>query len=91
MLQVRKNEISLRNRSGGPGYVRSLEGTLLTMQCKWTFTKRFILSILQRKCPCYGNNHKKRFVGTNSHVYWYYDNLHSAQSTDFQCRTFLFE
>jgi len=27
-----------------------LEGTLLTMQCKWT-TNRFILSTLQRKCP----------------------------------------
>jgi len=26
-------------------------GTLLTMQCKWTVTKRFILSTLQRKCP----------------------------------------
>jgi len=24
---------------------------LLTMQCKWTFTKHFILSIPQRKCP----------------------------------------
>ena len=34
------------------------EGTLLRMQCKWT-TNRFILSTLQRKCPCYGNNHKK--------------------------------
>jgi len=32
-------------------YLRRLEGTLLTMQCKWTFTKRFILSTLQRKCP----------------------------------------
>jgi len=51
MLQVRKNEISLRNSSGGPEYLRTLEGTLLTMQCKWTFTKRFILSTLQRKCP----------------------------------------
>ena len=51
MLQVRENEISLRNSSGGPEYLRTLEGTLLTMQCKWTFTKRFILSTLQRKCP----------------------------------------
>ena len=51
MLQVRGNEISLRNSSGGPEYLRTLEGTLLTMQCKWTFTKRFILSTLQRKCP----------------------------------------
>jgi len=51
MLQVRKKEISLRNSSGGSEYLRPLEGTLLTMQCKWTFTKRFILSTWQRKCP----------------------------------------
>jgi len=51
MLQVSKNEISLRNSSGGPVYLRTLEGTMLTMQCKWTFTQRFILSTLQRKCP----------------------------------------
>jgi len=51
MLHVRENEISLRNSSGGPGYLCPLEGTLLTMQCKWTFTKLFILSTPQRKCP----------------------------------------
>jgi len=50
MLQLRENEISLRNSSGGPGYLCALEGTLLKMQCKWRFTKRFILSTLQRKC-----------------------------------------
>jgi len=43
MLQVRENEISLRNSSGGPEYLRTLEVTLLTMQCKWTFTKRLML------------------------------------------------
>jgi len=51
MLHVRENEISLRNSSGGPEYLRTLKGTLLTIQCKWTFTKRFILSTLQRKYP----------------------------------------
>jgi len=51
MLQVRENEISLRNSSGGPEYLRPLEGTLLTMQCKWRFAKRFILSALRRKLP----------------------------------------
>jgi len=53
MLQVRENEISLRNSSGGPEYLLILDskGTLLTMQGKWTFTKHFILSRLQRKCP----------------------------------------
>jgi len=34
MLQVRENEISLRNSSGGLEYLLTLEGTLLTMQCK---------------------------------------------------------
>jgi len=42
MLQVRENEISLRNSSGVPEYLLTLEGTLLTMQCKWTFTLVFI-------------------------------------------------
>jgi len=51
MLQVRENEISLRDSSGGPEYLRTLEGTVLTMQYKWTFTKGFILSTPQRKCP----------------------------------------
>jgi len=51
MLQVRENEISLRNSSASPEYLHTLEGTLLIMQCRWTFTKRFILSTLQRKCP----------------------------------------
>jgi len=50
MLQVRENETLLRNSTGGPEYLHTQEGTLLTMQCKWT-TKRFILSTLQRKCP----------------------------------------
>jgi len=49
MLQVRENEISLRNSSGGPEYLLTLEGTLLTMQCKWTFRKRLILSTQQIK------------------------------------------
>jgi len=51
MLQVRENEISLRNSSGGPECLCHLERTLLTMQCKWTFTKHVFLSTLQRKCP----------------------------------------
>jgi len=33
MLQVRENEISLRNSSGGPECLHTLEGILLTMQC----------------------------------------------------------
>jgi len=53
MFQVRENEILLRNSSGGPEYlrtIRTIEGTMPTMQCKWTFTKRFIFSTLQREC-----------------------------------------
>ena len=50
MLQVRENEISLRNSSGGPEHLRTLQGTLLTMQCKCSFTEGFVLSTLQRKC-----------------------------------------
>jgi len=57
MLQVRENEISLRNSSGVPEYLSILEVTLLTMQCKWTFTKCLIFSTLQENAPCYGNNH----------------------------------
>ena len=51
MLQVRENEISLRNSSSGSVYLRTLEGALLKMQYKWRFTKRFVLSTLQRKFP----------------------------------------
>jgi len=51
MLQVRENEISLRNSSGYPDYLRTLEGTLLTMQCKWTFTKRFYPFYTTKKMP----------------------------------------
>jgi len=59
MLQVLENEISLRNSSGIPEYLCTLEGTLLTMQCRWTLTKRLIFSTLQENAPWYGNNHKK--------------------------------
>jgi len=40
MFQLRENEISLRNSSGGAEYLHILEGTLLTMQYKWMFRKR---------------------------------------------------
>ena len=57
MLKVRENDISLRNSSGGPEHLRTLEGTLLTMQCKWTFTKRSFLHYKENS-PCYSNSHK---------------------------------
>jgi len=34
---------------------------------------------------------KKRFVGSNSQVYYYYENLHSRFSAHFQRRAFLFK
>ena len=69
MLQVCENEISLRNSSSGPEYLSPLEGTLLTMQCKWTFTKHFILSTLQKMPHFTVTITKERFVGSNSQVY----------------------
>ena len=60
MLQVRKNEISLRNSSGDPEYFRTLEETLLAMQCKWTFTNSLSFLHYKEYAPCYGNNHKKQ-------------------------------
>jgi len=62
MLQVRENEISLPNSSGGPEYLRTLEGTLLTMRQRSADGRsRNALSFLYYKenAPCYGNNHKK--------------------------------
>jgi len=51
MFEIRENEISLRNSLGDSECLRTSQGTFLTMQRKWTFTKRFILFTLQRKCP----------------------------------------
>jgi len=68
MLQVRQNEISLRNSSG---YLLTLEVTLLTMQCKWTFTKLLILFYTTKKMPHVTvaiTKKRKRFVGSNSQV-----------------------
>jgi len=67
MLQVRENEISLRNSSGVPEYLLTLEGTFLTMQSKWSSTKRFYNT---KKMPRVTVTiTKKRFVGRNSQVY----------------------
>jgi len=91
MLQVRENEVSLRNSSGGPEYLRHLEGTLLTMQCKLTFTKLFTLSTPQRKCPMLRKQSQKtlrwqQYPGILVLRY----NLHSRLSTEIQRRAFLF-
>jgi len=70
MSQVCENEISLRNSSGGPEYLRPLEGTLLTSDDA-NGRSQIALSFLHYKgnAPCYGNNHQKRFVGSDSQVY----------------------
>jgi len=51
MLRVCEIEISLHNSSDSPEYLHTLEGTLLTMQRKWTFTKRLILHY-KENVPC---------------------------------------
>ena len=59
MLQVRENEISLHNSSGGPEYLRPLEGTLLTSDDANGCSQN-ALSFLHYKenASCYGNNKK---------------------------------
>ena len=67
-----------------------LEGTLLTRQCKWTFTKRFYPFYTTNKMPHVAVKiTKKRFVGSNSQVYLHYGNLHRRLSAHFQRRAFL--
>ena len=57
------------------------------MQCKRTFTKRFILSSQKEIAPFYSNSNKKiRFVGSNSQVYC--DKLQNRLSADFKQGTF---
>ena len=46
MLQARENEISLRHSAGGPEYLRTLEGTLLT-----SGGLRGVLTWLQPEAP----------------------------------------
>jgi len=45
---------------------------LLTMQCKWTFTKRVTRSSLKRKYPMLRQQSQKTlFVGSNSQLYYF--------------------
>jgi len=69
MLQVRENEISLRSSSGGPEYLRT-QGEHC-WRCNANERSQNALSFLQYKenALCYGNNHNKRFDGSNSQVY----------------------
>jgi len=62
---------------------------LLTMQCKWTFTKRFTISTPQKNDPSYGNNKKCASLAAIPRTQVYCDNLHSRLSADFQSRILL--
>jgi len=58
---------------------------LLTMQCKWTFKKRFSFSTPQRKLPMIQKQSQKmRFVGSDSQVCC--DNLHYGAQPFRYCR-----
>jgi len=59
MLQVRENEISLRNSSGGLEYLRSEREHC--WRCNANRRSQNALSFLHYKgnAPCYGNNHRK--------------------------------
>jgi len=62
---------------------------LLTMQCKWTFTKRFTPTSQKEIAPFYSNSHnshKIRFGGSKSQVYC--DKLQNRLSADFKQGTF---
>jgi len=56
---VRENEISLRNSSGGPEYLRTQREHC--WRCNANRRSQNALSFLHYKenAPCYGNNHKK--------------------------------
>ena len=63
------NEISLRNSSGGPEYLRTQREHC--WRCNANGRSQIALSFLhyRENAPCYGNNHKKRFVGSSSQEY----------------------
>ena len=72
LLQVRENEISLLNSSGGPEYLRPLEGTLLTSDdvMQMDVHKTLYPFYTTKKMPRVTVTiTKKRFVGRNSQVY----------------------
>jgi len=68
MLQERENEILLRNSSGGPEYLRTQKEHCWRCNANG---RQIALYFLHYKgnAPCYGKNHKKRFVGSSSQVY----------------------
>jgi len=69
MLQVRENEISLCNSSGGPEFLRTLGKHCWRCNANGWSQNALSFQNYKENAPCYGNNHKKRFVGSNSQVY----------------------
>jgi len=72
MLQVRENEISLRNSSSGPEYLRLLERTLLTSDdaMQMDVHKTLYPFYTTKKMPHVTVTiTTKRFVGSSSQVY----------------------
>jgi len=68
MLQVRENEILLRNSSGGPDYLRTIEGRLLTMQMD-VHTTLYPYYTAKKIPHVPVTITKKCFVGSNSQVH----------------------
>jgi len=74
MLQVRENEISLPKSSGGPEYLRTLEGKLLTSNdaMQMDVHKTLYPFYTTKKIPRVTVTiTKKHFVSSNSQVYQY--------------------
>jgi len=69
----------------------ALEVTLLTMQWKWTFTKRFFLSTLQRKCPMLRWHSQKNALLAAIARYISITQFTQYAIADFQRRPFLFK
>ena len=72
MLHVRENEISLRNSSGGPGYLCPLVGTgnIADDAMQMDVHKTLYPFYATKKMPHVTVTiTKKRFVGSNSQVY----------------------
>jgi len=59
MLQVRKNEISLRNSSGGPEYLRTQREHCWRYNGNGHSHNALSFPHYTENAPCYGNNHKK--------------------------------
>jgi len=69
MLQVRENEISLRNSSGGPEYLRTVEGYTADDAMQMYVHKTLYPFYTTKEMPLVTVTITKSFVGSNSQVY----------------------